>query len=172
MRRLIGSLAFGSLFGLLVLLAVPASAQGGPCVPVPNGNGSATCTVHLTDAAFPPMPVAPNVCPDGSVVPAGLLAIVVENGVVHITVNKALDEWDTSTLEGTFDFVAADTQVEYTGHFAQWFGDSLNNQNFVSHATINFVGSSATGSTISLHLVAHFATDANGDLHVFFMTHC
>lgn len=170
MRKFLAVVTFGSLFGLFVALAIPASAQG-PCTPVPNGDGSATCTVHLHDATFS-MPVTPNVCPDGSVVPGGLLTITVENGIAHITVNKAGDEWDTSTLEGTFIFVAADTGVVYTGHFEQWFGDSFNNQNEVHHAVINFIGSSADGSRINLHLELHLSTDASGDLHMFAKTHC
>ncbi|TMG16584.1 MAG: hypothetical protein E6I01_05100 [Chloroflexi bacterium] len=170
MRKLVAFVTFGMLFGLFTALAVPASAQG-PCVPVPNGNGSATCTVHLQDATFS-MPVTPIACPDGTVVPGGLLTVTVNNGVAHITINKAGDEWDTSTLEGTFVFVAAPTGIAYTGHFTEWFGDSFNNRNQVQHATLNFVGTSATGSKLNLHLELHFSTDANGDLHMFAKAHC
>jgi hypothetical protein len=176
MRKLVALLAFGSLFGLFAVLAIPAGAAPPPppppCMPVSNGNGSATCTVHFHDQTMGPAPVLPNVCPDGSVVPGGLLTITIKNGIAHITINKAGDEWDTSTSEGTFVFVADGTGVMYTGHFTEWFGDSNNNQNQVHHATINFVGSSADGSRISLHIEFHFSTDASGDVHFHAMTHC
>lgn len=172
MRKLIAVLTFASLLGLLAAFAVPAAAQGGPCVPVPNGNGSATCTVHLHDTAFPDMHVAPDICPDGTVVPGGMLSIFVVNGVAHITINKAGDEWDTSTLEGTFTFIADGTGTLYSGHFTEWFGDSFNHKNQVNHATINFVGRSASGARISLHVEIHFSTDANGGMHAFVKTHC
>jgi hypothetical protein len=176
MRKLVALLAFGSLFGLFAVLAIPAGAAPPPpppppCNPVSNGNGSATCTVHMQNQTMTG-PVFPNVCPDGSVVPGGLLTTTVANGVFHLTINKAGDAWSTGTIEGTFVFVADGTGVMYTGHFAQWFGDSVNNQNQVHHATINFVGSSADGSRISLHVEFHFNTDASGGVHFFMMTHC
>lgn len=171
MRKFFASVTFGSLFGLFVALAIPASAAG-PCTPVPDGNGSATCTVHLHDATFPPFVVTPIACPDGSVVPGGLLTLTVENGVAHITINKAGDQWDTSTLEGTFVFVAAPTGTVYTGHWMQWFGDSFNNQNQVHHATGTFIGTSADGSHLAVHFEVHLSTDASGDLHIHANPHC
>src|SRR5438445_13155661 len=48
----------------------------------------------------------------------------------------------------------------YTGHFTQWFGDSVNNQNEVHHFTGSYVGSAADGSRASLHLDFHIGTSA------------
>src|SRR5207253_11405378 len=105
MRKLVALLAFGSLFGLFAVLAIPAGAAPPPppppCNPVSNGNGSATCTVHMQNQTMTG-PVSPNVCPDGSVVPGGLLTPSVGAGVVHPTINKAGAAWPTGTNEGAF----------------------------------------------------------------------
>jgi len=156
---------------LVSFLSVPASAAGPACTPIPNGNGAATCSVHLQDVTRA-HPVEPAVCPDGSTVPGGYLVTTVQNGVLHFTVNKAQDFWGTSTLEGTFVFTAATDGTVYAGHFAEWFGVSVNNQNFVNHATINFVGTSASGAHLSLHVEFHASMSASGELNFFFETHC
>ena len=79
--------------------------------------------------------------------------------------------WDTSTLEGPFVFVG-DDGMTVTGHYTEWFGDSINNKNFVSTATLNFVGRSSTGSVLSLHLEVHIGVSASGNPIFFSKTHC
>src|SRR2546429_9453931 len=113
------------------------------------------------------MPVTPIACPDGSTIPAGLLTITINNGVFHITINKAGDLWDTGTIEGTFVFVA-NSGLTYTGHFTQWFGDSVNKQNEVHPFTASFVGSAPNGPRIRLHLDFPISTSAtpSGPPHV------
>jgi len=169
------------LFGLALTLAmlaafavVPAHAQAPPGCPEPVPGQTYTCTVHMSGGTQT-MPVTPIVCPDGSTVPGGLLTITINNGVFHITINKAGDLWDTGTIEGTFVFVA-DTGLTYTGHFTQWFGDSVNNQNEVHHFTASFVGSAPNGSRMSLHFDFHISTSATpsgpANVVVFDKVHC
>jgi hypothetical protein len=168
-KRLLSSAA---AIAMLAAFAIPASADStNQCAP-PQAGQTTTCTMHLTNVTFPPMEVTPNVCPDGSIVPGGSLSITVVNGVAHIMVNGAGDEWDTTTLEGTFVFVANDVGPAYTGHFVEWFGDSVNNKNAVANATANFIGKSATGGLISLHIELHFRLSVSGQVTMTFVTHC
>jgi hypothetical protein len=144
---------------LAIFAVVPARAQVPPgCPPLFPGQVY-TCTVHLPSGAQQMMQVTPNTCPDGSVVPGGLLTLTIKSGVFHITVNKAGDEWDTGTIEGGMVFVAS-TGINYTGHFMEWFGDSFNNQNTVNHFVASFNAIGSDGSHLTLHLDFHFSTSA------------
>jgi hypothetical protein len=172
MRKLF---AIASTVAMLAIFALPVHADSAPCAPPPPpGTMPAqtyTCTMHISDFTPRPMRVTPIVCPDGSLVPGGMLAVTVQNGVFHLTVNTAGDFWDTSTVEGPFVFVG-DNGVTVTGHYTEWFGDSSNNHNFVSHATLNFVGRSSTGAVLSLHLEFHIGVSASGNPTFFAKTHC
>ena len=170
MKKRLASAAASAMLALFALPIVGASASMSPCGP-PTPGQTYTCTMHVRDLPPHTGPVTPLVCPDGTTVPAGLLTNNVETGIFHITINKAGDEWDTGTLEGTFAFLT-DAGVLYTGHFTQWFGDSFNNRNMVQHATLNYTGSSATGAHISLHIEFHLSTSASGDVQMFFEVHC
>jgi hypothetical protein len=166
-------------FMVLALLAAPLAilapsaavhAQGPlPCTPVPQGNGSATCTIHMAQVQeFPVGPSAGVACtPDG-------LLIWDTTGVIHITINKAGDEWDTGTFQGPFTIVSpADmTTVLASGHGQSWFGDSVNNQNAVSHGTINFSGTTSTGMQIGFHEDMHVSVSASGMTVTFDKVHC
>ena len=172
MRRVFGLTLTVAL--LAIVAVVPAHAQAPPGCSEPVLGKTYTCTVHMSNSTQT-MPVTPIACPDGSTVPGGLLTITINNGVFHITINKAGDVWDTGTIEGTFVFVT-DTGVTYTGHFTQWFGDSLNNQNQVSHFTGSFVGTAADGSHLNLHFDFHISTSATpsgpANVVVFSKVHC
>jgi len=153
---------------------VPAYAQAPPGCPEPVPGQTYTCTVHMSGSTQT-MPVTPIACADGSTIPGGLLTITINNGVFHITINKAGDLWDTGTIEGSFVFVAG-AGLTYTGRFTQWFGDSVNNQNEVHHFTGSYVGSAADGSRVSLHLDFHIGTSATAsgpaNVVVFNKVHC
>lgn len=172
MRKLF---AVATTVAMLAIFAVPVNAAAAPCAPPPPpGTMPAqtyTCTMHLTNFTPPPMPVTPIVCPDGSQVPGGMLTITVQNGVFHVTINTAGDLWDTSTFEGPFTFVSS-RGVTYTGHYTEWFGDSVNNKNAVSTGTLNFVGTNGVGSMLNLHLLFHFAISPDGNPTFFMKTTC
>jgi len=172
MRKLF---AVASTVAMLAIFALPVNAGPAPCgPPPPPGTIPAqtyTCTMHLTDFTPPPMPVTPIACPDGSQVPGGLLTTTVQNGVFHLTVNTLGDAWDTATFEGPFTFAGSDGTI-VTGHYTEWFGDSFNNRNSVSHATLNFVGTTAAGARLNLHLEFHMSISASGNPTFFAKTHC
>jgi hypothetical protein len=102
------------------------------------------------------------------------------NGISHSNVNAADDWWATSTFEGTADvFVLTfnSTGVPVigaqlaTGHQMQWFGNSLNANNFVLHDTANVsITTLATPTTppqtFSLHFADH-ASSTGGNPFVF-----
>jgi hypothetical protein len=172
MRKLF---AVASTVAMLAIFALPVNAAPAPCAPPPPPGTlpaqTYTCTMHFTDITPPPMHVTPITCPDGSMVPGGMLAVIVETAVFHVTINTAGDFWDTSTAEGQFVFVGDDA-VTVIGHFTEWFGDSFNNKNFVSHATLNFVGMSSTGAVLSLHLEFRVGVSASGNPFFSMTAHC
>lgn len=147
-RRLIVLLT--AVFATL-LVATPASADG------------ATSQTQNFHGAFPPMQVTP-LC--GSAAPGGTL-YATGNAVFHITINAAGDEWVTSTQESWFTLVPDTGAVTYSGHFATWFGASLNRNNGVLHDVFNIQATGSDGSTLSLHIVDHLSVSANGQVNLF-----
>jgi hypothetical protein len=119
---------------------------------------------HVTQTFVPPDPMASNPCTG---VPGTLT--LTYSGFIHVTINKAQDGWDTGNMHGDFSFVASDqTQPSYAGHFASWFGDSFNQNNSVSHFTLNVHGTGSDGSNLTLHENGHVSTNANGTVTVVF----
>jgi hypothetical protein len=173
MRRLVALLTLVSGFSVFVALSIPASAQPGPaCVPDQQGNGAATCTVHLKEVTFP-MPVGSASC-----LPAGTILWTV-NGVLHVTLNKLSDpvpdSWVTSTMTGPFTFFPDNATVStLSGHGTAWFGSENNNQNNVQHFTVNFEVHSADGTTTKLHINADMTISASGNVSFHFdqFVHC
>jgi len=168
MRKVFSIAISVAMFAIFAIVPVQAQAPTGCPPPVPGQ--SYNCTAHISNVTMS-MPVTPIACPDGSTVPGGLLTATVDNGVFHLTINKAGDGWDTGTIEGGFVFLA-DTGVTYTGHMVQWFGDSFNNQNTVSHFTGTYVGTGSDGSHLQLHFDFHLgwsATPSGPAKFVFFM---
>ena len=150
-RRLISVVA--AVFASFVV-AIPASASVAPqptCFP---GVGPCHETDHYTQGSFPSMAIPSCGLP-------AVWIVVTGNGVQHFNANAAQDFWETSTLEGTanislLSFNPFGPGAPYaTGHLTTWFGISGNNQNYVVHDTGNFVGTTTTGASISLHFVDH-----------------
>jgi hypothetical protein len=146
---------------LLALLAFALStstthAQGLPCTPVAQGNGSQTCTVNFKNAV-----TKFHIGPPPSCLLSGMITQTF-NGVAHITINKAGDGWDTGTMTGPFVLVPDDSSIPtYTGHATTWFGDSFNNQNMVTHFTINARATAPNAPPFDFHEVFHFSVSAN-----------
>jgi hypothetical protein len=147
-RRLIVLLA--AAFASLVL-AIPASAAG------------ATTQTQNFHGAFPPMHVTP-LC--GNAAPGGVLSST-GNAVFHITINSAGDVWVTSTQEAWFTLVPDTGTVTYSGHFATWFGESLNRNNAVLHDVFNVQATGSDGSTLSINIVDHLSMSADGQVNLF-----
>jgi hypothetical protein len=147
---------------LLALLAFAFSTSTithaqGPCTPVAQGNGSQTCTVTFKDEV-----TTLHIGPPPSCLIAGTITQTF-NGVIHITINKAGDFWDTGTMTGPFVLVPDDPSIPtYTGHLTSWFGDSVNNQNGVTHFTINAHATAPNAPAFDFHETFHFSISASG----------
>lgn len=141
---------------VLALSTSTTHAQGLPCTPVAQGNGSQTCTVNFKNAV-----TTFHIGPPPSCLLSGTITQTF-NGVAHIIINKAGDAWDTGTMTGPFVLVPDDSSIPtYTGHATSWFGDSFNNQNMVTHFTINAHATAPNAPAFDFHEVFHFSVSAN-----------
>ncbi len=136
-----------------VVLASPASAAG------------ATSSTQNFHGAFPPFH-ADSTCgaPSGTINGTG-------NAVFHITVNAAGDIWITNTQEAWFTLTPDTGTVTYSGHFAAWFGASINQNNAVLHDVINVRATGSDGSTLTINLVDHMSISASGQVNLFMACH-
>ena len=114
---------------------------------------------------LPPQPIT-NPCTGAP----GTLTATAHTGVFHTTSFTTGPEfWITSTAEGTATFTPDDPHgVTASGHFAEWFGVSLNNRNEVQHDTSTFQLKGTDGSHIVVQEVVHFSINANGVVTVNF----
>jgi hypothetical protein len=127
-------------------------------------NCTFTQNIHGATATFDT--TVPCVDPPGSL-NTGTLTITY-NAVFHVAVNGAGDIWVTGTQEGDFSFIPFDpNRPSYTGHFAAWFGFSLNQKNAVFHDTFNVHGIGSDGSILTAHFITHMSFNANGIALVF-----
>ena len=58
--------------------------------------------------------------------------------------------------------------VSASGHFAAWFGESLNAKNDVQHDTFNLTLTNIDGSHVIVHDTSHLSTNAAGVVTVNF----
>ena len=153
-RRVAGA---ASLAAIVALLAAGAALAA--------GRGTVTITQHDHNEVVFSEHVT-NPCTGEP----GTLTAVAANEVFHITFFTNGDElWVTGTDEGTATFTPDDPNgVSASGHFAAWFGESLNEKNDVSHDTFNLQLRATDGSHIVVHEVAHLSTNAAGVVTVNF----
>jgi hypothetical protein len=116
-------------------------------------------------------------------IPIGSQIAITYNSVFHVTIRPG-GSFDFDTFEGT-NFSLTGTQSgtatvvtpapeskTYTGHFATWFGGSVNNQSASFTDTFNAHLTAADGSTIRIHENEHFNLSASGHMNDFFKQHC
>ncbi len=146
---------------------IPANAFG-PGQPPVNLPSTGPCqeTGHFGLSVFVPMPGGP--CPPP--IPGPVVVMGQGNGIFHSNVNAADDWWATSTFEGSadvhvllgFDKMGAPVPgaLLATGHQMQWFGNSLNANNFVFHDTGNVTLTTVAtpAQTFDLHFADHFSS--------------
>ena len=153
---------------LLLSLVVLASLVLGSATAVfAGGNGAVTVTQndHGITQTFHVDPLC------GS--PSGTLTATV-NDVFHTTTNKAGDFWLTSTQEVWFTIVPDDPSLpNFAGHFATWFGVSINMNNAVQHDITNIRATATDGSglTLTFHSVDHLSMSATGHITMFMSCH-
>jgi hypothetical protein len=136
-----------------LLLAAPVSADG------------ATSSTQNFHGAFPPFHV------DATCGAASGTVFATGNAVFHITVNAAGDTWVTTTQEGWFTLTPDTGTVTYSGHFAVWFGASLNKNNTVLHDVLNIRATGSDGSIITVNAVDHLSISASGQVNMFMACH-
>lgn len=90
------------------------------------------------------------------------------DGVFSYTVDPEGGVHVTGTAAGTFEIVPFDPSLPtYTGHFANWFGESTSSNSDGDWVTFNAKLTGSDGSTLSLNTVLQFHL-SNGVLHVEF----
>ena len=161
MKRIVLAALF--TFAWVVVASVPALAGGNSSTPCTPGPQASTCTFTQNDHGLTQTFPSNVPCIDAPTGPPTGTLTLTYNDVFHVTVNKAGDVWATGTMEGRFSFIPFDpSRPSYTGHFATWFGESINQNNSVFHDTFNVHGTGSDGSTLSFHMVSHMSVSASG----------
>jgi hypothetical protein len=147
------------------LAAVIALLAAGAALADAGGRGTVTITQHDHNVTLFSDPVT-NPCTGAP----GTLTAIAANEVFHITFFTNGDElWVTGTDEGTATFTPDNpTGVSASGHFAAWFGESLNEKNDVQHDTFNLTLTNTDGSHVIVHETSHLSTNASGVVTVNF----
>ena len=142
-----------------VAMAMPASASGG---------GATTFTQTMHGPLQPFNVDATCGAPSGTITGTG-------NSIFHVTVSKDGNEfWVTSTTEEWFTITPDDKSLPtFSGHFAAWFGVSVNQNNSVQHDILNVqaTANDGSGTTVRLNLVDHISVSASGQVNAFTACH-
>jgi hypothetical protein len=148
-----------------ILAAVVALLSAGAALAAAGGRGTVTITEHAHNVTLFSDPVT-NPCTGEP----GTLTAIAANSVFHVTYFTNGDEfWVTGTQEGTATFTPDDPSgVSASGHFAAWFGESLNEKNDVQHDTFNLTLTNTDGSHVVAHETSHLSTNAAGVVTVNF----
>ena len=158
------------LMRMVSVVALVSALCASSALAAKGGAGTETFTEHGHEVPLFSFPIV-NECTGV----AGTLSAVAANTVFHITTQSDGDLWVTGTAEGTATFVPFEPGISYSGHFASWFGEAVNNKNNVGHSTNTFVLSGTDGSRAVVHMTSHFSTNAKGELKVEFersSVHC
>jgi|SRR5438093_4986300 len=156
---------FKRVAGAAGLAVAVALLSAGAALADAGGRGTVTITQHAHNVQLFSDAVT-NPCNGES----GTLTAIAANEVFHLTFFTNGDElWVTGTDEGTATFTPDDPSgVSASGHFAAWFGESLNEKNDVQHDTFNLQLRATDGSVIVVHETAHLSTNAAGEVTVNF----
>lgn len=151
--------------------AVLALVSCGAAYAAAGGAGTETFTEHQHNVELFSFPTE-NPCTGAQ----GTLRAIAANSVFHVTTQADGQFWVTGTAEGTATFTPEEAGgVSYSGHFASWFGEALNEKNSVMHETGTFVLNGTDGSRVIVHTRGHLGTNANGEVTVQvekFSAHC
>lgn len=149
----------------LTLASVLALLTAGTALADAGGKGTVTETRQYRDTLLFDQPIT-NPCTGAP----GTITATAHTGFEHVTYFTTGPElWFTSTAEGLATFTPDDPKgVSANGHFAEWFGVSINNKNVVQSNTSTFQLQGSDGSHIVVHEVIHVSTNANGVITVSF----
>jgi hypothetical protein len=161
-------LAFAArALGLAVVIVVASAAVA---LAATGGAGTETSTEHFHEHELFSEETT-NPCTNEK----GTITAIAANERIHLTTHADGERWATVTAEGIATFVPSGSGFTYSGHFAAWFGESINQQNKVEHDTSTFVLRAADGSQVVLHMKDHLSTNAAGEVTVEFKeisAHC
>ena len=148
------------------LAVVVALVTAGAAFADAGGQGTVTMTTHASNVPLFPPQHTTNPCTNAP----GTLSAIAANSVFHVTYFTTGPEFCvTGTDEGTVTFTPDDPNgVSAGGHFAAWFGESMNNKNDVQHNTNTFVLVGSDGSRLVTHETSHLSTNAAGVVTVNF----
>jgi hypothetical protein len=125
-----------------------------------GGAGTETLTEHAHETVLFSMPIV-NPCTSEE----GTLTAIASNEVFHLTTHADGTFWATGTAEGLATFTPSQAGgLSYSGHFAAWFGEALNQKNHVEHDTSTFVLRASDGSRAVIHMKSHLSTNAAGEV--------
>jgi hypothetical protein len=157
----------GRMLRALSLAATLALLTAGVALADAGGRGTVTTTQQFRDI---PLFSAPQAMPNPCTGEPGTLSATAHTAIFHTTTFATGPEiWLTTTAEGTATFTPDDPNgVSASGHFAEWFGVSVNDKNEVQHETSTFQLKGTDGSHIAVHEVVHFSINANGSATVSF----
>ena len=149
----------GRILKAVTLAAMLALLTAGAALADAGGQGTVTTTTQYRDILSFSASVT-NPCTGAP----GTLTAMAKTGVFHVTSFATGPElWVTGTDEGTATFTPDDpTGVVASGHYAEWFGESLNNRNAVATDTGTFQLTGTDGSRTTVHFDDHFTVNANG----------
>lgn len=154
-----------------VIATVLTLLSAGAAYAASGGAGTETLTEHQRNVELFSFETE-NPCTGAK----GTLAAIASKAVFHLTTQADGNFWVTGTAEGTATFTPEEEGgVLYSGHFASWFGEALNNRNSVSHDTSTFVLNGTDGSRVIVHMKSHLSTNAKGAVTVQFeksSAHC
>jgi hypothetical protein len=166
----IASITVGTLTlvgGTLAMTALPAGAAQTHenCITFDDNTGeivsvTPSCSETITVKNLPPesQPDA-NPCTGDP----GTFTLTDARSVFHVNVNRDGEIWVSGTDEGTAAFISDDSSgVSGTGHWADWFGFNLNEQNMESTSTFNISIHLSDGQNVTSHDVSHDLLTPNG----------
>jgi len=155
----------GRILKAVTMAAMLALLTAGAALADAGGQGTVTSTQQYRDVLSFSASVT-NPCTGAP----GTLSATLKTGVFHVTSFTTGPElWITTTDEGTATFTPDDpTGVVASGHYAEWFGESLNNRNAVATDTSTFRLIGTDGSRTTVHGDDHFTVNANGVVTVTF----
>jgi hypothetical protein len=151
-------LAFAARALGLALVIVVASAA--VALAAAGGAGTETLTEHHKEVVFIEPSKTMNPCTGEE----GTITAIAANEKFHLTTHADGEMWATGTAEGTATFVPFGSGLSYSGHFAAWFGQAVNQKNNVEHETNTFVLRAANGSQVIVHMRSHLSTNAAGEV--------
>ena len=149
----------GRILKAVTLAAMLALLTAGAAFADAGGQGTVTTTTQYRDVLSFSVS-GTNPCTGAS----GTVTAMAKTGVYHVTSFTTGPElWVTTTDEGTVTFTPDDpTGVVASGHYAEWFGESLNNRNAVVHDTSTFHLTGTDGSRLTVRGTDRFTVNANG----------